>query len=84
MPAYTLNRNYIMNSFFELIKRGQLEFPRYADFSTYIDDILNVQIEYDEERGNSKFINIGPDDFVHATIFALISAQMATGRKLLL
>jgi len=84
MPAYTLNRNYIMNSFFELIKNRKLEFPNYQEFSTHIDDILNIQVEYDEARGNSKFINIGPDDFVHATIFALISMQMATGRKFLL
>lgn len=84
MPAYTLNRNFVMNGFFELIKSGKVSFPCYEDFKPFIEDILNIQVEYDEERGTSKYINIGPDDFVHATIFALLSAQMSSGIKLIL
>ena len=84
MPAYTLSRSVVMNKFFELIKHGKLQFPRYKDFQEYVDDILNIQVEYDEARGTSKYINIGPDDFVHSSIFAIISLEMATGRRFLL
>ena len=77
MPAYTLNRNQAMNDIFSLIKQQKIVFPRWEESQTFLEDILNIQTEYNEELGKSKYINVGPDDFLHATLFAILSAQMA-------
>jgi len=79
MPAYTLNRNQVMGEFFERIKKGKIVFPKMEDFKTFATDIMNVQMAFDEERNSMKYVNIGPDDFVHATIFASISMELFYG-----
>jgi len=79
MPAYTLNRNQTMNEVFNLIKTQKLVFPKWIDSQTFLEDILNIQTEYNEELGKSKYINVGPDDFFHATLFAVLSAQLMFG-----
>lgn len=81
MPAYTLNRNQVMGDFFERIKKRKIVFPRWEDFQEVARDIKNVQKEFDEERNSMKYINIGPDDFVHATIFAIISLELLHGAQ---
>ena len=79
MPAYTLNRNQVLGGFFDRIKKGRIIFPKYEDFEPYAHDIMNVQLDFDEERNTVKYVNIGPDDFVHATVFALISLELFYG-----
>lgn len=79
MPAYTLNRNQTMNDIFSLIKSKKIVFPKWEDSQPFLEDILNIQTEYNEELGKSKYINVGPDDFFHATLYAILSAQLAYG-----
>ncbi len=79
MPAYTLGRNQVMTDMFSRIKNGKLKFPRWMDISPFMDDLLNIQTEYNEEMGKMKYVNIGPDDFFHATLYATISAELAWG-----
>mgnify|MGYP006409376129 CR=1 FL=1 len=82
MPAYTLGRNQVMNMFFQRIKSGAYIFPEGQEFDTFVDDMLNVQNEYNEEMNTMKYVNIGPDDFVHATIFASLSAELYSNAQL--
>jgi len=76
MPAYTTSKNVIMNEFFQRVKKGEYVFPHSTKFETFVDDMMNVQNEFDETMNKMKFINIGPDDFVHATIFASVTAEL--------
>lgn len=79
MPAWTLNRTQVMTEFFDRLKSGTLLLPRFEDFQPFINDLTNVQIEYDEDKNKTKFINVGPDDFCHATIFAMLCAEQMFG-----
>jgi transposase-like protein len=79
MPAYTLNRNQVLGEFFDRIKKRKIVFPRWEDFETFSRDIMNVQLEFDEERNTMKYINIGPDDLVHSLVYALISLELFYG-----
>jgi len=79
MPAYTLNRNQVMTEFFARVKKGKLKFPRFEDTKSFANDMLNVQMEFDEERNTMRYITIGPDDFVHACIFALVALELFYG-----
>ena len=79
MPAYTLSKNQIMDEFFAQIKKGKIKFPKWDDTRHFGDDFLNIQIEYDEERNISRYINIGPDDAAHSTLFAWIAGRLSDG-----
>ena len=39
-------------------------------------DILNIQIDYKEDTNIMRYINVGPDDFFHATLFASVAADL--------
>ncbi len=79
MPAYTLARGQVLDDLFSMVKKRRIKFPRWEDTRHFADDFLNVQIEYDEDRNTSKYINIGPDDTVHALCFAIVSLKLQRG-----
>lgn len=79
MPAYTLNRNQVMNEFFQVIKNRKLVLPRWEDFEPFRDDFLNIQMEFDEEKNNMKYTSIGPDDAVHASLYAQVALDLMHG-----
>ncbi|HNW88164.1 MAG TPA: LAGLIDADG family homing endonuclease [Bacteroidales bacterium] len=79
MPAYTLNRNQILGEFFTRVKKKKILFPRFEDFETFGVDMMNVQMKFDEERNSMSYINIGADDFVHATTYALTALELFHG-----
>ena len=69
MPAFTLNRTEIMTEFFRMIKHKQIIFPRWEDFEPFAMEILNINTEYDEERGKTRYTNNDPDDFFQSFIY---------------
>lgn len=79
MPAYTLNRSQVLDDMFTMIRKRKIIFPRWEDTRPFAEDFLNMQIEYDEDRNTVKYINIGPDDTVHSTLFATLSMMMYRG-----
>ncbi len=79
MPAYTMSKNQAMDQFFSKIKKRKIIFPKWDHMRHFADDFLNVQIEYDEDRNVSRYINIGPDDAVHATLFAAQALDLQSG-----
>lgn len=81
MPAYTLNRTQVITDFFQMVKKGDIFFPRWEDTKQFAKDLLNVQMEYDVDHNTMKYINIGPDDFLHATLFSILSLQLFYGVK---
>jgi len=79
MPAYTLNRTQVITELFKLIKDQRIIFPKWEETEEFAEDLLNVYADYDEDRNLMKYINVGPDDFLHALIFAVISNEMISG-----
>ncbi len=79
MPAYTLSRNQVMTELFQDIKAGNIVFPRWEDFEPFKDDFLNVQMEFDEEKNKMKYSTIGPDDMVHAVLYAKTALDLMSG-----
>jgi hypothetical protein len=69
LPAFTLNRTQVMGEFFAMIKLGKIIFPRWEDFEPFANDIMNINMEYDEERSKVHYRNNDPDDFFHALIY---------------
>jgi hypothetical protein len=79
---YVISRNQVMTEFFQLIKKGQVEFPRWSEFEPFAQDILNIVIEYDKLMGSYKFVNDGPDDALHAMIFAYMAYKLIENMEL--
>ena len=69
MPAFTLNRTQVMTEFFYMIKHQKIIFPCWEDFEPFGMDILNINTDYDEERGKVRYTNNDPDDFFQALIY---------------
>ena len=69
MFAYTLGRNRVMTDLFQKIKNKQIVFPRWEDFQPFAEDILSIQIDYDEEKNKYKYINSRPDDAFHSILY---------------
>jgi hypothetical protein len=80
MPAYTLNRTQVMSNIFEKFRRQKIILPQpHHILDALVQDILNIQIDYSLETNKVRYINKGPDDFFHATLFALLGAELMTG-----
>jgi len=81
MPAYTLNRTQVITEFFSRVKKGKIIFPCWEDIQEqkFHKDLLNTQMEFDEGRNLMKYVNIGPDDFLHATLYAVIAQDLFQG-----
>jgi hypothetical protein len=73
---YSISRNMALTEFFQMIKKGLIEFPRWSEFEEFAQDILNINIEYDKQLGSSKFVNDGPDDALHAMVFAYLAYKL--------
>lgn len=76
IPAYTLNRTRIIDKFFAAVKDGKIRFPKWGDSYTFLEDVENVILDYDDTRNIRRYDNVGPDDFMHATLFAATSFKI--------
>ena len=77
LPAYTLNRTQVMANFFSDFEKGNIILPKWDDNTdTFMQDILNIQIDYNEDTNVMRYINTGPDDFYHATLFAALAGDL--------
>ena len=82
MPAYTLNRTQVMSNLFEKFKRQRIILPKpHHELDELVQDILNIQLDYSLETYKLRYINKGPDDFFHATLFALLGCELQAGAK---
>jgi hypothetical protein len=83
MNAYVLNRTQSMLRLFNAFKKRRFVLPKWEYTKPFAEDILNIQAEYNEDDNSMKFINLGPDDFFHATLYALFALDMREGESLL-
>jgi len=63
-----------------MFKTKGIEFPNYAQFSPFIDDIL---AEYEESTQQGKRVwrhsSSVPDDALHALVFSWLASRVVTG-----
>lgn len=83
MQAYVLNRTQAMLRLFNAIKKLKFLFPKWEYTKPFAEDMLNIQAEYNEDDNSMKFVNIGPDDFFHSTLYALLAIDLREGDSLL-
>lgn len=76
--AYTLSRNRTMTWLFQKIKNRQIIFPDWKDFEPFARDLLNIMVDYDEEKGKYKYINSNADDAFHSILYADLIAEVYT------
>jgi len=70
----------MMANMFEKFKNKEIVFPKHDDkLEILLQDILNIQMDYKLETNTLRYINKGPDDFFHATLFAVLGAEMYFG-----
>jgi len=83
LPAYIINRTQSMLMLFNMLKKRKVVLPKWEYSKPFADDIMNIQAEYNEEQTTMKYINIGPDDFFHATLYAILAMKMRDQEELL-
>ncbi|MEM0369715.1 MAG: phage terminase large subunit family protein [Pyrobaculum sp.] len=78
---FIVSRTDSITNLFLRIKERKVEFPKASTWQAYMEDFLNVFVDYNERTGRI-FYNKEPnksDDFVHALNFALIAALIDRG-----
>jgi len=70
----------MMANMFEKFKNKEIIFPHLDNnLELLLQDILNIQMDYKLETNTLRYITKGPDDFFHATLFAVLGAEMYFG-----
>jgi hypothetical protein len=83
MQAYVINRTASMLRLFNAFKKNKIVLPKWEYTKPFAEDIMNIQAEYNEDQNSMKYTNIGPDDFFHATLYALFTLDLREGESLL-
>jgi ribosomal protein S27E len=73
---YHLARTAVLTDTFETIKRKQVTFPKSEDCKTLFDHILAESMEYKPETNTTKYVNIDPDDGLHALTYAMLGGEL--------
>lgn len=84
---WCLHRSDTMTFVYDLLKKGQILFPRWEDSSEALNDILNVYVEVRQSAVRRELFYrhpaTRPDDFFHALNFAACQAHLLGGDPLL-
>lgn len=79
---FILNRTETLTNTFMAIKRVEITFPRYSDWSHLSEDFLNVFVDYN--KNNVIMYNKAPgktDDLLHALNFCYTIASIDVGKQ---
>ena len=75
-----MNRTQSMANIFEKLKVQEIVFPKLDEtLEELLQDILNIQMDYKLETNTLRYVSKGPDDFFHATLFAVVGAELYHG-----
>jgi hypothetical protein len=74
---FTVDRTQIMTNFFRQIQQRKLQFFRWEEFKPYAQDILNIDVEFNDARQLLKYAHRPdrPDDCAHSIIYADLACQ---------
>lgn len=72
---YHIGRTESLDDVYSDLNRGKFLFPRVNQAKQYIDDIMNVYTEFDENSRRKKYehAGTGPDDFLHLCNYARLT-----------
>ncbi len=74
--VYILNRSANMDVLFSYLKQRKILFPNWQTTKPFAEDILNIRLEYAEDEQSYSYANEGPDDFFHATLYAVVALDL--------
>ena len=75
---WIINRNAVMNEFFQSVKEEQFMFPAWGEFEPYAKDILAEYVEYNERTRTMLYDHPidQPDDALHSLIYCKLAADI--------
>lgn len=74
--VYILNRTANMDRIFSMLKQRKILFPSWEYTKPFAEDILNIRLEYADDEQSYSYTNEGPDDFFHATLYAVVALDL--------
>lgn len=83
---FTVHRTQMMSNMFNILKTVSVELPRWEDFQTYGNDILNIFTTYNENLRMIVYDHppTKPDDTFHSMLYCFLASFMAYPREDLL
>jgi hypothetical protein len=83
---FTLHRSEMMSNLFNIMKTQKIEFPNWAEFKSYGEDILNIFTTYNENLRMIQYDHppTSPDDAFHAILYAFVASFIEHPREDLL
>ncbi len=79
---FIINRNAVISSLMQDIKRQRFAFPEWEEFEPFAKDILAVYVEYNERTRTMIYDHPidQPDDALHSLIYCKLAADITLGR----
>lgn len=80
---WCLNRSETMSFTMEMLKKGQILFPRWEDSSEAMQDILSIftEVKEDDLKARVFYRHKEPDDFFHTLNYACCAAHLRAGNS---
>jgi hypothetical protein len=73
---YHLSRTRVLTDTFEAFRNRQVTLPRISESQTLFDHFLAVSMEYNERNNTQRYVNIKPDDLLHATTYCMLGGEL--------
>jgi len=79
---YIVNRTQLMKKLIEEVKTGQVRYPAWSESATYLQEFLNITVEYSEARRETYYDHETgrPDDGFFSLLFLYLMAHIHTGK----
>ena len=80
---FQLMRNHVMSEVFFMFKEGKFLFPPIAEWEWYLQDIMNISVEYIEYQRKLRYIHrpSDPDDCFHSLLYCKQVADVYYGKR---
>jgi len=71
-------RTAVLTDVFEHIKKVQVTFPRAQECDEMFDHILAEALEYNDKSNSVRYVNVNPDDCLHALCYNMLGGELLT------
>lgn len=72
---YHLSRTRVLTDTFETVRQQRITFPRETDCRELFEHFMAMSLEFNERTNRQHYVNIEPDDGVHATTYAMLAGE---------
>jgi hypothetical protein len=73
---YHLARTRVLTDTFESLRNKQVRLPRQPECEPFFAQILAEAMEYNDKSNTLRYVNIKPDDCLHALTYAMIGSEL--------